>query len=57
MTGSTPSPRTLKRRLRRLKRELERVNPVEEPETFRRRFEAVVELEVALRDHPDEGRS
>lgn len=41
-------PRAIESRLRRRKRRLERLNPVEEPERYREAFLEVVDLEAAL---------
>jgi hypothetical protein len=39
----------LERRLRRHRRELERINPVEEPDRYRAAFERVIAMEARRR--------
>jgi hypothetical protein len=52
-----PRLRSLERRLRRHRRELERINPIEEPNRYRVAFERVVAMEArrrTLRNTADE---
>lgn len=46
--GASADPRAVEARLRRRKRRLERLNPVEEPERYRQAFLEVIDLEAAL---------
>lgn len=45
----TPDRRALEARLRRRKRRLERINPLDHPERYREAFVEVIDLEAALR--------
>lgn len=53
-----PDRRALESRLRRRKRRLERINPLEQPERYRDAFIEVIDLEAALhRPDGSDGRS
>lgn len=52
----SPDRRALESRLRRRKRRLERINPLEQPERYREALVEVVDLEAALHRPEEAGR-